>query len=191
MPVVKYRDAVEEVREKPVFGVGDLVRHGVSRDYAKTLLYRLKEQGKVRRVERNKYTTRGNPLLVAPYLTCPSYLSLWTSLRFHGVSQQSPSTVEVVTSRSRYNRAVEFEGSEIRFYEVKPKMMFGYAYEVHENDRVPVASPEKAVVDGIYLDIVPLEEVGEVISKLDKERLREYASRAGRGVDKKVEEVLG
>ncbi len=191
MPVLKYREDVEDVKDKPVFGVDDFVREGVPRDYAKTLLYRLNRRGEISRIERNKYTARDNPMIIAPYLTHPSYLSLWTSLRFHNITQQSPFAVEVVTSRSRYNRELEFEGTKIRFYEVKPKMMFGYAYEIYANDRVPIASPEKALVDGIYLDVIPMEEVEEVISDLNEKKLKDYASRAGRGVKSKVEEEVG
>lgn len=190
MPTLKYQKIVEDVKDKPVFGVGDLVKKGVSRDYAKTLLYRLNKRNDISRIERNKYTTRDNPMLIAPYLTHPSYLSLWTSLRFHNVTQQSPFAVEVVTSRPRYNRELDFEETKIRFYGVKPKIMFGYAYEVYENERVPIASPEKALVDGIYLDAIPLEELKAVTSDLDEKKLKDYASRAGSGVKSKVEEVL-
>ncbi|KXB06372.1 hypothetical protein AKJ52_02290 [candidate division MSBL1 archaeon SCGC-AAA382C18] len=190
MPALKYRDVVEDVKSKPVFGVDDLVREEVPRDYAKTLLYRLNKRNEISRIERNKYTARDNPMVIAPYLTHPSYLSLWTALRFHNITQQSPFAVEVVTSRSRYNRELDFEGTKIRFYEVKPKMMFGYGYEVYENDRVPIASPEKALVDGIYLGVTPLEEVEKVISNLNEKKLIDYASRAGRGVKSKVEEVV-
>lgn len=191
MPTLKYQKIVEEVKDRPVFGVEDLVKKGVPRDYAKTLLYRLNKRNEISRIERNKYTSRDNPMVVAPYLTQPSYLSLWTSLRFHKVTQQSPFTVEVVTSRPRYNRELNFNETKILFYEVKPKIMFGYAYEVYENDRIPIASPEKALVDGIYLDAIPLEELGEIISDLDKKKLKDYASRADCGVKSKVEEVLG
>lgn len=190
MPVHKYREILEDVKGKPVFGVEDLRKRGVPGDYAKTLLYRLKERDEVRRVERGKYTTIENPLLVAPFLTTPSYLSLWTALRFHDLTQQSPFGIEVVSSRSRYNRKIEFNGTEIRFHEVKPAMMFGYSYEAHENVRVPVANQEKAVIDGIYLDLIPREEVRDIVSELDWERLRNYAARAGTAVAKRVEEVM-
>ncbi|KXB07956.1 hypothetical protein AKJ56_02080 [candidate division MSBL1 archaeon SCGC-AAA382N08] len=191
MPALKYRENVEDVKDKPVFGVDDLVKRGVPRDYAKTLLYRLNKRDEISRIERNKYTARENPMAVAPYLTHPSYLSLWTSLRFHNVTQQSPFTVEVVTSRSRYNREIDFKGTKIRFYEVKPKMMFGYAYEVYEKDRIPIASPEKALVDGMYLNVIPMEEVEAVVSGLDEKKLEDYAARAGAGVKSKIEEVRG
>jgi len=46
-------------------------------------------------------------------------------------------------------------------------------------------------VDGIYLDAIPLGELEAVISDSDEKKLKDYASRAGRGVKRKVEEVLG
>lgn len=190
MPKLKYREVVEKVKEKPVFGVEDLVKQGVPQDYAKTLLYRMNKREEITRIERDKYTAFEDPMLVAPYLSKPSYLSLWTSLRFHNVTQQSPFTLEVVTSRPRYNQELEFKGSKIHFYKIKPEMMFGYSYEVYENKRVPLASPEKAVIDGIYLNAIPLEEVKGIIPDLDEEKLRSYAPRAGQTIEKRIERVL-
>ncbi len=181
---------MEDVKDKPVFGVDDLVKRGVPRDYAKTLLYRLNKRGEISRIERNKYTTRDNPMTIAPYLTHPSYLSLWTSLRFHNMTQQSPFTIEVVTSRPRYNRKIDFKGTKIQFYEVKPKIMFGYAYQIYEKDRIPIASPEKALVDGIYLNAIPMEEVEAIISDLDEKKVKDYAARVGGKVKNKIEKVL-
>jgi len=189
MPTKKYQKVVENVKEKPVFGVDDLIKKGVPRKYAKTMLYRLKNRGEIFKVERNKYTTQENPLIIAPHLTYPSYLSLWTSLRFHRKTQQSPFGVEVVTSRPRYNRKLEFKETKIQFHKVKPEMMFGYVYEVYEDYRIPIASPEKAIVDGIYLDAIPLKEVKETIPKLEKKKLMDYAARAGVKINK-LKEVI-
>jgi len=190
MPRIKYQDVLEAVKKQSVFGVDDLVQRGVPRDYAKTLLYRLNKKGDIARVEQNKYTTLEDPLLVAPSLTHPCYLSLWTALRLQNITQQSPFTVEVVTSRSRYNNELEFNGTKINFYKVKPELMFGYSYQVHGNSRIPLASAEKAVIDGLYLGVIPVEEVRDIISELEEDQLRDYASRASPAVENKIKSVI-
>ena len=80
----------------PVFTVNDLARIlNKKQEYIKTLLYRLKKRDLVYRLERNKYTIYDDAFLVASLLYFPSYISLWSALRFYNLTEQLPKKIFV------------------------------------------------------------------------------------------------
>ena len=86
---------------------------------------------------------------LVPHLTAqlPSYVSLQTALYHHGMISQIPSAVYAVslTWTRRYATAV----AEFSVYHVAPGWFFGY--EEPGERRMPMAVPEKALVDVLYL----------------------------------------
>lgn len=80
-------------------------------------------------------------------LQTPSYISFATALSYHGLTTQVlPATIEAanpVRARTFRVQSVTF-----RYYYVKPDYYFGY----HREDRVFIAEPEKALLDGLYLN---------------------------------------
>ncbi|MCD6522801.1 MAG: hypothetical protein J7K68_03550 [Candidatus Diapherotrites archaeon] len=191
MPIVKYKKAEEEVLKKPVFTLKDFVDLGVPYGYAKKRLHILVKGKKVLRIERDKYTIYEDPLIVAPYLTEPSYISLWSAMRIRNLTDQIPFGVEVITSRRRYKTKIIFKGTPVFFHVVKPSMMYGYEYIPREDVRIPVARPEKIVIDAIYLKKIPIEELSDVLEASDKKLLMEYATLSrSKEVRKEVKKCL-
>jgi len=177
---------LRELRHYPVFGakkVGDVIEK--PRAYAYVVLRRLKKEGLVYEIEKNKYSTHADPLIVASHLVWPSYLSCWTALRFHGLTEQLPAAIQVVTTRSRKNRVINFGGSRVEFIKVKPKFFFGFEKLAYGGFEIFVATPEKALVDCALFKKTSFSTVIEAVknhsSELDAGKLAECLLRVGNG----------
>ncbi|RMD65530.1 hypothetical protein D6833_02815 [Candidatus Parcubacteria bacterium] len=153
------------------------------------MLRRLKAEELVRPVEAGKYLLLGfqpervlsNPLFIATRLAHPAYVSYWSALHFHGLTEQVPRTVFVATTRKRGR--LDFDGTRFVFVRVAPYKFFGYRREMIGDLPVLMAEVEKALVDS--LDQLRyaggLLEVAKALyqarEQLDLERLVEYANR--------------
>ncbi len=127
--------------------------------------------------ERGLYYLHGtNEYQVASNVVYPSYVSLISALRFHNLTEQIPHIIYVL-SYKRHRRISDLNGYEVEFRVIKKELMYGYS----KIDDVFVASPEKAVVDMLYLN--EFTEYAEELVESGKVRgevLREYAARTGR-----------
>jgi len=177
MPIIKYKNLIQKVTEKPVFGVSDLVNQNMPRNYAKKILHELFKSGKITRVERGKYTVLDDALIVATHLTEPCYVSMWSALSIQKLTTQVPFSVEIVTTRKRFNRKIMFNNTPIIFYTVRSEMMYGYENIIwKEHVRIPVAKPEKIIVDALYFRTIAAEELSDIIATLNKKLLRSYVT---------------
>ncbi len=119
------------------------------------LLERLTRQGLTVAVEKGKYLlvgleperVLGNPLFVAAQLAHPSYISYWSALHYHGMTEQVPHTVFVATTRKK--RPLAFQGHRFRYVTIKPDKFFGYRRESVGDLPVVVADPEKTLIDSL------------------------------------------
>jgi len=180
MPVIKYKKTLEHIFRKPVFTTEDLHNERIPKNYSKKLLHTLAKSGRIKHIERGKYTNLDDPVAVAAYITQPCYLSLWTAMSIRNLTTQIPFGVEVVTSRKRFKRKINFEGTTIVFHTVSPRMMFGYENIVwKENIRIPIANREKIVIDAIWLQNIPEEEILQIIKDSDISLLKRYAELTG------------
>jgi predicted transcriptional regulator of viral defense system len=176
MPIIKYKNLIQKVTEKPVFGVNDLVSQNIPRDYSKKILHELCKSNKITRVERGKYTILDDALTVGTHLTEPCYVSLWSALSIQKLTTQIPFSVEIVTTRKRFNRKLMFNNTPIIFYTAQPAMMYGYEQIIwKEHLRIPVAKPEKIIVDALYFRAIAVEELTDIITMVDKKLLLSYA----------------
>jgi predicted transcriptional regulator of viral defense system len=104
----------------------------LGRPQAYRLLHRLENQELVSPVENGKYLLLGlesekvlsNPLFIASQLVTPSYVSYWSALHYHGLTEQVPRVVFVATTRKK--RPVEFRGHFFRYVTLQPHKFFGY-----------------------------------------------------------------
>ncbi len=180
MPIIKYMTKLEKVFRKAVFTPQDLHQEDVPEGYAKKLLHLLVKKGKIKHIERGKYTSSDDPLAVAAHITEPCYLSLWTALSIHKLTTQIPFGIEVVTSRRRFTNRILFDGTPIIFYTVPPRMMFGFEHIVWKgNIRITIAKPEKIVIDAIYTKTIPEEDILDIVEVSDISLLKKYAKLTG------------
>ncbi len=192
MPVIKYKESLDRVMRKPVFGTEDLHHEKIPVDYSKKMLHMLAKSGKITSIERGKYTRLDDPVAVAAYITRPSYISLWTAMSIRNLTDQVPFAVEVITSRRRFTSRIDFMGTPINFHTVKPRMMFGYENIIWKGDiRVPVAGREKIIIDAACIGGIPEEEIMPILKASDVLLLRKYAKLTGdKLVEQKIERMI-
>lgn len=117
---------------------------------ANKVLSRLASDGSIARVKRGLWSLGAplDPLLLPPHLTAPypAYVSLWTALYLHGVSEQIPAMTYVVTlGRSRVIRTMMGTFS---IHRVAPELFDGWETS---KAGVALATVEKALFDVAYL----------------------------------------
>jgi len=94
--------------------------------------------------------TQGFANYAAGKIYKPSYISLHTALAFHGII---PETANEITSVSSLKTS-EFKNSlgTFSYKKIKPSLMFGYNAVEKNGFTFFMASPEKAILDLLYLE---------------------------------------
>lgn len=122
---------------------------GASVTAASQTLRRLAANGLITPVRRGLWAVgeSRDPLLYAGYVTAPypGYVSLQTALHLHGLIEQIPAMTYVV-SLGR-DRLLRTRLGAYSVHHVQPAMFGGFELR----DGVPLATPEKSLVDFLYL----------------------------------------
>ncbi len=151
---------LKELGTYPFFTLNDFVRiAGRPPAYCWTYLSRLKREGLVFSIERGKYTVHEDPLVFSTSISPPSYISFWTAMRFHGLTEQLPSDVMVASPRSK--KTIAFSGTKIRFF--RTKEMWGFAKQRYSGFDIFMADKEKCVIDSLLLKNVPFDEIAKAV----------------------------
>ncbi len=128
------------------------------------LLHGLKQKGWVVPIERGKYLVvpraarsgwHENPLVIAATLS-PSdyYISYWSALSYHQLTEQIPRVVYVALKESR-RPPLSFQGWDYRFASVAANRFYGFRAEEFpvlngsSTAEVLIAEPEKAILDSM------------------------------------------
>ncbi|MEO0080164.1 MAG: hypothetical protein ABIK44_05765 [candidate division WOR-3 bacterium] len=159
---------------------------------ARVLASRLCAKGVFLRLKRGFYTLaqswerngRDDFFRIANILQVPSYISFLSALEFYGVTTQVPQSL-VESAAIRRTVRFEVQGVVFGYYKLKPGL---YGFFLRRNG-VFIATPEKALVDALYLyslgryriDFPALEP-----AKLD----RRVLSRIGRAYPEKTRAIL-
>lgn len=124
--------------------------------------------------------------VVATQLVEPSYISLNSALLFHEIIQQVPKAIECVTSK----KSLRYDNLGITYHKIPRNLLFGYKRHNRSNSYVFVAEPEKAIIDGIYLNVYSKKDLEEFTPKLSRSRLLEFVKEFdGRG-SKKIRSMI-
>ena len=120
----------------------------VPADRASTTLSRLAKEGHILRLKRGLWTLSGalEPLAVVQHLTAPfpSYVSMQTALYHHGLISQIPAVI-YLASLAR-TRTYQTPVGAVSVHHLPASFFFGY-----EGGGAAMASPEKALMDFLYL----------------------------------------
>ena len=133
------------------------------KDYAKLVVHRLKKSNLIFEIEKNKYTTQKEPIIISSNIIWPSYISCWSALRYYNLTEQLPQTFFVVTTRIKKKRKIEFDNVKIIFIKTDPKYFFGYRKEVYNGFEIFIADKEKAIIDSALLKKVSFSEICDII----------------------------
>jgi len=136
---------------KPILTTGDAAMHlGLTRSAASRALARLEAADLVQPIRHGLWSveTRVDPLRLPEYLTAPfpSYVSLLTALRIHGMITQVPHVIYVVSLAP--TRRLRTRVADYSVHRVAPGFFGGFTTTP---GGAKVASPEKALLDTLYL----------------------------------------
>jgi len=151
---MKLIDALARVLalDQPAFRTSDAsVCLRVERRHASKILERLADAGHLLRLARALWGVPGRieafalpEYLAAPF---PAYVSLHSALFHHGMVSQIPSVIYAVTVGRARRRETPI--GVVSFHHVAPSFFFGF--ESHGRGGIKIASPEKALLDVLYL----------------------------------------
>jgi len=161
--------------------------------HAAMFLSRAMKKGLVHRLNRGNYVNSflcGFPRVeeVACFMRPPAYVTAEWALNYHGISAQSPVVCTAVTLGSAVGRRhrVEYQGVTIEFSKISPTLFFGFT----RIDHFYMATPEKAVLDTLYLRKgLPTPDELEMES-LSADTLNEMARKFPKTVLKRVASLL-
>lgn len=161
---------IRELEKYPLFTLKDL-KDITNKDekYCKLLLYRLRKDKLIFKIEKNKYTLHYEPLIFSSRLVWPAYISCWSAIRFYNLTEQLPQGIFVVTTRSRLNRNIKFNNIKIAFIKTKPNLFFGFTKENYNGFTIFIAEPEKALIDSILYRKISFSEIASMIKENIKE----------------------
>jgi len=189
---MKWEALLALVGGEPVFSSAFLLAGEVSARQVRLQLSRWGKAGRLVQLRRGLYAlapawrkVEPHPFLVANRLQRGSYVSLQSALAFHGVI---PEHVPVVTSVGPGRpETVRNALGAFQFNHLAGRLLFGYArLEVAPQQFAFVASPEKALLDLVYLTpgAASREYIGELrlqnVDALDMHVLDELAARSGK-----------
>jgi predicted transcriptional regulator of viral defense system len=124
--------------------------------FDRTNLTRWIRQGYIARLRQGYYTfpdyksKRDFSLYFANRIYKPSYISLHTALSFYGMIPEAVSQITSVTSLK--TAAFRNDFGDYSYKNIKGELMFGYELkEMDEKRRLMFATPEKALLDLLYL----------------------------------------
>lgn len=155
---MKFEQLLATVGEEPLFETGLLLAGDVDVADVQVQLSRWTAAGRLIQLRRGLYTiappyqaVAPHPFLVANRLLQPSYVSLQAALAHYGLIPEYVVVVTSVTTR----RPAEWETplGRYTFRSLKRSRFFGYRQrEVAEGQAALVATPEKALLDLVYLE---------------------------------------
>jgi predicted transcriptional regulator of viral defense system len=79
----------------------------------------------------------------------PSYISLHTALAFYGIIPEAVTQITAVSSL----KTADFQNhvAQFSYKKIKPDLFFGYEQKPFGNRTISIATPEKAILDLLYL----------------------------------------
>jgi len=188
---------LKELEKYPVFTsktIADIT--GKEKKYANLILFRLKKTGEITMLERDKYTSHKELMVIATHMSWPSYISGWAALQYYHLTEQLPFCIEVMTTRARKRRLLEFNFGRIKFIRTSSKNMFGYKKEQYRGFEIFMAEKEKAIADCYAFNLVSKNELEDIISRhkdeLDVKLIGKYMKQIiRRTLLKKAEDFTG
>jgi predicted transcriptional regulator of viral defense system len=189
---MKFQHLLEIVTDEPVFETGLLLAGEVDPAGVRRQLSRWTQAGRLYQLRRGLYSLappyqkkKPHPFAIANRLARGSYVSLHSALAYYGlIPEYVPATTSVTTGRpGRRETAL----GDYLYRHVQPTLLYGYArIEVSPEQFAFLASPEKALLDLIYLepgaDTWPyLQELRlQNTEQLDLSKLGRLAARSGK-----------
>ena len=185
---MEFNSLLKLIGDEPIFESSILLAGDVDPKLIRIQLSRWIKAGKIYQLRRGLYSIappyqrqQPHPFLVANHLQKASYVSLQSALSFYGLI---PEVVNITTSVStgRPERLDTPLGT-FEFRHIKTELLFGYRMTELGEQSALIATPEKALLDLIYLQpggdsLTYLKELRlQNTEKLDKDLLRRQSEK--------------
>ena len=113
------------------------------------------KKGYIKKVRKGLYvltTVAGkiDPVVLAEKIYAPSYLSLEYALNYYGIIPDIPGTYTSVSTRKTENFKNEF--GNYSYQQIKKELFIGYESVESDFSSYKIATPEKALLDYLYLN---------------------------------------
>ncbi len=189
---------------------------GLSESYVVEALHHLRKSGWLVSLRRGLYAisptvpgiTPAHEFEIAAALVSPAAISHWSAMHRHGMTDQIPRRVFVLTTTAaappRVRRTIATDkqagykvgGTTYQFIQVKPDRFFGTGKLWIGESRIPITDPERTLLDGLarpkycgdFAEVLHAFETWS--SRLRLERIIEYAGKLGTAVAKRLGWVL-
>lgn len=154
---MEFSKLVKIIKDEPVFDTGLLLAGNANPREIRRQLSRWKQAGKIYQLRRGLYClappfqkVNPHPFLVANHMLTASYVSLQSALAYYGmIPEYVPVTTSVTTSRQAH---WETPFGIFDFRHIQVDFFYGYRLvDLREKQRAFIASPEKALLDLVYL----------------------------------------
>ena len=162
-------------QKKSFYSIRDIEKmYGGKEDNLSVLLHRFVKDGRLKRIMRGYYTldiANMDSEEFACTVKKPSYISLEYALYHHGLIQQVPESITLITTGK--SGRISCEGKELEYSHIREDLYFGY--EIVGN--ALFATKEKALFDMAYLTGLSkrtFEFTAEMFEKTDRKLLSEY-----------------
>ncbi len=185
---MEFDSLLKFIGDEPIFESSILLAGNVDPKLIRIQLSRWVKAGKIYQLRRGIYSIappyqriQPHPFLIANHLQKASYVSLQSALSFHGLI---PEVVNITTSVSTGRpERLETPLGAYEFRHIKTEFLFGYQMTKLGEQSALVATPEKALLDLIYLQpggnsIAYLKELRlQNTENLDKDLLRKQSEK--------------
>ncbi|OGI16406.1 MAG: hypothetical protein A3J63_01840 [Candidatus Moranbacteria bacterium RIFCSPHIGHO2_02_FULL_40_12b] len=129
-------------------------------------------------------------LVISQALNKNSYISLDSALNYYQMFDQY--SKNVIAINYSFSKKYIFQENVFKFIKVAKKYYFGFAQVRQDGKIINMAIKEKALIDYLYLDnsfysaSLVYEKIKEHKKEIDFSRLREYASKYGISIQRKI-----
>lgn len=157
-----------------------------SKAIAKVYSSRLVKKHLAHRLTRGKISFSKDDEVISTQMIEPSYVSLTSALLFHQLVQQVPANTECVTTKN----SIQYKRFGIIYHKIPVALFYGFEKHRKGTSYVFVAEAEKALIDSVYLNLIPKKVAKELSAKMDQIKLKSYVERFNRNGRKKLERWL-
>lgn len=162
---------LEKVGYLPSFTLSEVYPMFSSKGYASIFLQRLVKRGFLKKLSYGIYTALLDPFAYCTHIFYPSYISSWNALQYYGLTTQIPETITVMSYKKYIINGIEI---------IRSPFLFGFTKVKYSDFDIFMATREKAVLDSVVYNLVPFEDLREMLPKLNGNRLEEYSIKCGK-----------
>lgn len=194
---MRYLEFHKNFHNFAVFTTND-IRH-VEPDFHRPRLIEWQKKGYIRKLTRGYYIFSDAPVdegllfEISNKIYAPSYVSLQMAFAYYGLIPESVYGVTAVATRRTYQFVTPV--AKFSYRTVKTDLFFGYDLIEHQGRRFKMASPEKALIDYLYLNPGIRTKVDFESLRINREAfarrvnaplIRKYAFRTGSSLPERV-----